>query len=147
MIAELRRPLTVITTALLLGLAATASHPARAQSSDQVTRPIEVLVIVRDQAPRCEPQELRVPAQANIDLRIQNQGTRSVAIQAPDLFKDDAVRGATGATQQGNDAYVVQGGQNAQMIVLTPPRGQYRFACTSPGTAAGEMTGTLTAVR
>jgi hypothetical protein len=139
---------TLVAPLLVLGsipLAATAAH---AQAKDQVTRPIEVLVVARDQEPRCEPQELRVPAEANIDLRVQNQGTKSVAVRAPDLFREDSVRTVTGATaEQGKRGYVVDANGQAQWIVLTPGRGRYEFTCADPAGNMAEMKGTLTAVR
>ena len=130
----------LVTAAVLV-----ASGAALAQTSDEQKRPPEILFTVRDQAPRCEPQELRVPADANIDLRIQNQGGRSVVVRAPDLFGSDRVRGATNATKDG-DGYMVAGRQDGQMIVHTPPQGEYRFACADQGTAAGEMAGKLVTV-
>lgn len=134
------RFLTAVSAAVLVG-----SGAALAQTSDEQKRPPEIQLLVKDGNPRCEPQELRVPADANIDLRIQNQGGRSVVVRAPDLFGGDRVRGATNATKDG-DGYAVAGHQNGQMIVHTPPQGQYRFGCADQGTAAGEMAGTLVTV-
>ena len=122
-----------------------ASGAALGQTSDEQKRPPEIQVLVKDGNPRCEPQELRVPADANIDLRIQNQGGRSVVVRAPDLFGGDRVRGATNATKEG-DGYVVAARQNGQMIVHTPPQGEYRFGCADQGTGAGEMAGKLVTV-
>src|SRR3954453_3725564 len=84
--------LTVVSTAVL-------TVAALAQTADEQTRPPEILVTAKDGTPRCEPQELRVPADAHIDLRIQNQGGRSVVVRAPDLFGSDRLRGATNATK------------------------------------------------
>ena len=121
-----------------------AAGAASAQTSDEQKRPPEIQLLVKDGAPRCDPQELRVPADANIDLRIQNQSGRSVVIHAPDLFGAARVRGATNATREG-DGYVVAGHQSAQMIVHTPPQGEYRFACADQG-ATGDMAGKLVTV-
>jgi hypothetical protein len=126
-------------------VALAASGAALAQTSDEQKRPPEIVILVKDGNPRCEPQELRVPADANIDLRIQNQGGRSVVVRAPDLFGGDRVRGAINATKEG-DGYMVASRQDGQMIVHTPPQGEYRFACADQGTAAGEMAGKLVTV-
>jgi cupredoxin-like protein len=131
--------LTVVSTTVL-------TVAALAQTADEQTRPPEILVTAKDGTPRCEPQELRVPADAHIDLRVQNQGGRSVVVRAPDLFGSDRVRGATNATKEG-DGYMVAGHHNGQMIVHTPPQGQYRFACADQGAVAGEMAGTLVTVK
>jgi Cupredoxin-like domain len=126
------------------GLAAALSSAALAQTSDEQKRPPEIQ-IVHDGDPRCEPQELRVPADANIDLRIQNQSGRAVVVHAPDLFGGARVRAATNATKDG-DGYAVASRANAQMIVQTPPQGEYRYACSDQGAAAGQMTGKLVTV-
>lgn len=131
---------------LLAAAAIPAAGVVLAQTVDRQNRPPEVIVVVRDDAPRCEPQELRVPSKANIDLRITNQGTRTVLISAPQLFTDDQVRAAQNAKKQG-DGYLVEPKQNAQFIVLTPEDGQYRFACVEPNQANAESTGSLVTVR
>jgi hypothetical protein len=131
-----------------LGVAAAvvaATGPAGAQTTDEQKRPPEIQVLVQDGSPRCEPQELRVPADANIDLRIQNQGGRAVVLHAPDLFGGARVRGATNAARDG-EGYRVAGHENGQLIVQTPPQGAYRFACTDPGAAATDGTGKLVTV-
>ncbi len=130
----------------LLPAALLAATAAQAQTLDRQNRPPEVLVVVKDEAPRCEPQQLRVPARANIDLRITNQGKRSVLVSAPDMFKDDRVRGATNAKQE-QGGYVVEHGQTAQFIVLTPEEGEYKFGCVEPGRADVATTGSLVTVR
>ena len=120
---------------------------AIAQTSDHPTRPIEALVQVGDGQPRCQPQELRLPADANVDLRIRNGGSRAVVVRVPDLFADDRVRSATGAAADGAGGYRVEAGANAQMIVKTPPQGQYRYECADTGGAGSAMSGVLTVVR
>jgi hypothetical protein len=130
----------------LLPAALLAATAAQAQTVDRQNRPPEVLVVVKDEAPRCEPQQLRVPSRANIDLRITNQGKRSVLVSAPDMFKDDRVRGVTNA-KEANGGYVIEHGQTAQFIVLTPEEGEYKFGCVEPGQAAAETTGSLVTVR
>ena len=134
------RLLTVLSAVVL-----TAPCAVLAQTSDEQKRPPEIQILVKEGDPRCEPQELRVPADANIDLRIQNQTGRTVVVRAPDLFGGDRVRGATNATKDG-DGYAVAGRQNGQMIVHTPPQGEYRFACADQGAAAGEMAGKLVTI-
>ena len=119
--------------------------PGVAQTSDEQKRPPEIQILVKDGNPRCEPQELRVPADANIDLRIQNQSGRAVVVRAPDLFGGARVRGATNAAKEA-DGYVVASRENAQLIVHTPPQGEYRYGCADQGSAAGEMAGKLVTV-
>jgi hypothetical protein len=139
--------MTLAASRLLLATAvAGMSSAALAQTIDRQNRPPEVLVVVRDDAPRCEPQELRVPSKANIDLRITNQGTRAVLVSAPELFTGDQVRAAQNAKKQA-DGYLVEPKQNAQFIVLTPPDGQYRFACVEPGKADAQAPGSLVTIR
>ena len=127
--------------------AAVPTGSVLAQASDQPTRPIEALVQVGDGQPRCQPQELRLPAEANVDLRIQNGSGRSVVVRAPDLFADDRVRSATGAAADGSGGYRVEGGANAQIMVKSPPQGQYRYECADASGAGSGMNGTLTVVR
>ena len=131
---------TLVSTVVL-----TASGGALGQTTDEQKRPPEIQIVVHDGDPRCEPQELRVPADANIDLRIQNQSARPVVVRAPDLFGGARVRGATNATKDG-DGYTVASRVDAQMIVHTPPQGEYRFACSDQGASIGEMTGKLITV-
>jgi hypothetical protein len=133
------------TLASATGLFIALPGAALAQTSDEQKRPPEIQIVVRDGDPRCEPQELRVPADANIDLRIQNQSGRAVVVHAPDLFGGARVRAATDATKDG-DGYAVASRANAQMIVQTPPQGEYRYACSDQGAAAGQMTGKLVTV-
>lgn len=124
-----------------------ASGEALAQSSDAPTRAIETLILVGDGEPRCQPQELRLPADANVDLRIQNGGSRAILVRAPDLFADDRVRSATSAASETAGGYRVNGGATAQIIVKTPPQGQYRYECADPTGAGAVMNGTMTVVR
>lgn len=135
---------------LLASLMATGvwagSRTALSQSTSQSTRPIEVVVLVKDSAPRCEPQELRVPADVNVDLRIQNTGARSVLFSSPDWLKGDAVRTATNAQRDPNGGYVVAAGQSAQMIVKSPPAGQHALICAEAG-GGNPQNLTLTSVK
>lgn len=103
-------------------------------------------MLVKDQAPRCEPQELRVPAEVNVDLRIQNTGTRSVLFSAPDWLKGDAVRTATNAERDASGGYVIAAGQSAQMIVKSPPAGQHPLVCAEAG-GGNPQNLTLTSVK
>jgi hypothetical protein len=123
--------------ALLVGaVAAFAAAGAQAQGSGQRQEGVEVLIAVRDEAPRCDPGELRLPADANVNLRIRNGGTKSVAFRAADLMKSDAVRGAKNAQPEAGDAgYVVSGGQTAEFVVKAPAAGQYAASCADPASS------------
>jgi hypothetical protein len=143
----MRSPALVRRLVLLCLPMAIPAGGALAQASDHPTRPIEALVQVSDGQPRCQPQELRLPADANVDLRIRNGGSRAVVVRVPDLFADDRVRSATGAAADGAGGYRVEAGANAQMIVKTPPQGQYRYECADTGGAGSAMSGVLTVVR
>lgn len=120
---------------------------ALSQASDHPTRPIEALILVGDAAPRCQPQELRLPAEANVDLRIQNGGGRAIVVRAPELFAADRLRSSTGAVADGSGGFRVEGSTNAQMILKTPPQGQYRYECADTGGGSGGVSGVLTVVR
>ena len=135
-------------TVALSGLAfLAASGGAFAQSSDAPTRAIETQILAGDGEPRCQPQELRLPADANIDLRIQNGGRRAILVRAPDLFADGRVRSAAGAANETTGGYRVEAGGTAQIIVKTPPQGQYRYECADPVGGGPVMGGTLSVVR
>jgi hypothetical protein len=106
------------------------------QASDHPTRPIEALILVGDAAPRCQPQELRLPAEANVDLRIQNGGGKAIVVRAPELFAQDRVRSSTGATADGSGGFRVEGSANAQMLLKTPPRASTATSAPTPAGAA-----------
>lgn len=137
--------------AALAGVAAAfalAPGGAQAQGSGQRQEGLEVLIVVRDEAPRCDPGELRLPANANVNLRIRNGGTKSVAFRAPDLMKTDAVRGAKNAQPEANDAgYVIAGGQTGEFVVKAPPAGQYAASCADPASRTEGQKLTVSVVR
>lgn len=132
--------------AAVAALAATATSAA-AQGSGQRAASLEVTVLVRDEAPRCDPPELRIPADANVDLQIRNQGTRAIAFRAPDWFKSGQVTAATNARAEANaTGYIVAAGQTGRLMVKAPPAGQSQVTCADPAGGEGQ-TLTLSSVR
>lgn len=124
---------------LAAGLVPVTLADALAQASGQRAEAVEVSVAVRDASPRCDPGELRLPADATIDLRVRNGGARPIAFRSSELFKSDRVSGATNAEPEKDPTgYVVAAGHTGQMLVRTPPAGRYNAVCADPGASEGQ---------
>lgn len=133
--------------ALALGIALAGLLPlaASAQGSGQRQEGLEIVLSVRDQAPRCDPGELRLPSQASLDLRIRNGGTKSVVIRGPDWLTKANVKNAE--VEAGGAGYVVAGGESAQLVLEASGAGRYRLTCGEPGANAEAQTVTVTVAR
>ena len=158
--STLRAPLLALALAAAGGWAACAQDrsPAAgrggssgvpaAESGGQQLPPIEIVTGVEGGAAKCEPGELRLPANQTVDLRIINKSDRQFTLAAPKIFDDGHLVRFEGDTihAAGGAGYSVKANGTARIILRTPEAGEYPFTCADTRNQGSPFRGKLTVV-
>lgn len=136
-------------------LAALAGGPARAaqdlpppQAGGDRMPPVEVTIEAENDALRCEPGELRLPADSDVALRLANRSREQVTIAAPRIFENRNVLHHDGDVVHvaSNNGYLVKAGGTGEIRLRTAAPGSYPFTCTGNNSQGTPFKGTLTLV-
>lgn len=97
--------------------------------------PTLLSIVMKDGKPVCEPAELALPADTNVELQVKSSANQTVTLTMQDQFENGHVLHAEG--DQGHAAsekgYTIKPNGNATIKIRTLSAGERPFACT--GTA------------
>ena len=130
---------------LLLPTAALAQgKPLPAPSSDAMP-PVELTINMQGAQPICEPTELRLPANTNVELHVISHVDKPVTITMPGQFANGRVLHADGDLVHvaSEDGYLVKQNGRGTLRLRTQEAGQQEYACTSTGNEKGAFKGML----
>ena len=156
--ATLRLPLVALALAAALPAFAQGQSPATgrggtsgvpaAESGGQPLPPIEIVTGVEGDAAKCEPGDLRLPANQTVDLRIINKSDQQFTLAAPKIFDDGHLVRFEGDTIHvaGGEGYSVKANGTARIILRTPAAGEYPFTCANTRNQGSPFRGKLTIV-
>lgn len=124
---------------------AAENMPSR-ERTDKAMVPVELTMDVENGAARCEPADLRLPADSDVALRIVNRSKHQFTLTAPRIFENKNVLHHDGdlAHVASDDGYTVKANGKGDLRVRTIAAGQYPFACTSVQNQSEPFRGTLT---
>lgn len=127
----------------LLGLCATAlllaAVPALAQGkplappASDAMPPVELTIALQDGKPVCEPAELRLPADTNVDLKIVSRADVPIILTMGDQFDNKRVLHSDGdlVHVMSEKGYTVKQNGTGNLRLRTLATGEYPYACTS----------------
>ena len=127
----------ILTAALLLTGAAQAAE----------TMPsVDLTMTVENGVPTCAPAELRLPADTDVSIKVQNRSTSQFVLTAPQIFENKNVLHHDGDVVHvaSNEGYTVKQNGKGEIRVRTIGAGQYPFGCTSVNDRSKPFQGTLT---
>jgi hypothetical protein len=126
-----------LAAALLLGGAASAAETAPS---------VDLTMTVQNGAAACAPAELRLPAETEVNIRVQNHSTSQIVLTAPQIFENKNVIHHDGDVVHvaSNEGYTVKQNGKGEIRVRTIAAGQYPFGCTSVNDKSQPFKGTLT---
>ena len=133
-------------TAALSGQPAWAeSKPLPPPASDAMP-PVELQIGLKDGKAICEPADLRLPADTNIELHLTSSADRPVTITMAGQFENARVLHADGdvghvASEKG---YTIKPNGKATIRLRSLPPGETPFACTSTANQSEPFTGKAT---
>lgn len=95
-LARPRRLRVAIAAALLIGAgtalpAVAANDLPPPTAGGDVMPPVKVTITSENGAAKCDPAELRLPANSNVALQVTNQSDARVTITAPQIFQNKNV--------------------------------------------------------
>jgi hypothetical protein len=133
----LRLGSVLLTAALLIGGAAPAAE----------TMPsVDLTMTVENGAAKCAPAELRLPADTDVSIHVENHSTSQIVLTAPQIFENKNVLHHDGDVVHvaSNEGYTVKQNGKGELRVRTIAAGQYPFGCTSVNDRSQPFKGTLT---
>lgn len=157
-LAPLRFPLLALALVAALPALAQDKSPAAgrggtnqvpaAEAGGQPLPPIEIVTGVEGGAAKCEPGDLRLPANQTVDLRIINKSDQQFTLAAPKIFDDGHLVRFEGDTIHvaGGEGYSVKANGTARIILRTPEAGEYPFTCANTRNQGTPFRGKLTVV-
>ena len=122
-------------------LTATLLHAGAAE-----TMPAVDLIMTADKgAAICAPAELRLPANADVSIRVQNRSSTQIVLTAPEMFENKNVLHHDGDVVHvaSNEGYTVKQNGKGEIRIRTIAPGQYPFGCTSVNAKSQPFRGTL----
>jgi hypothetical protein len=128
-------------------LALAEEKPSQAaKGGSDALPPIEIVAEMVDGRLRCEPAELRLPAESAVQLQIVNRTKEQVTLTAPRMFENKNVLHHDGDLVHvaSNDGYLVKQGGTGTLRVRTLAEGQYPYGCTATSKQDTPFKGTLT---
>ncbi|MGY2049824.1 hypothetical protein [Methylobacterium sp. JK268] len=136
---------------LLAGLAAgpaLAANDLPPPKNGDTMPPVSLTITSENGAPKCDPAELRLPADSNVALQVVNQSKDEVTLTAPKIFENRYVLHHDGDVVHvaNNDGYVVKQNGRGEIRLRTIAPGQYTFGCTSVTARNKPFEGKLTLV-
>ena len=121
---------------LLAGGSALAQGKPKEPPSNEAMTPANLTITMEDGKPVCAPAELRLPAGANVELRIESTATKPVVLTMEGgQFENSQVlhhSGDLGHVMSEKGFTVKQNGK-AMIRLRTVAAGEYAYACTSTG--------------
>ncbi len=139
---------TALTLLAILAAGPTASSalaegkPLPPPASDAVP-PVELRIGLTDGKATCEPAELKLPADTNVELQLVSTADQYVTLTMEGQFEKGHVLHADGdvghvASEKG---YTIKPNGKATIKVRTLPPGEVPFACTSTGNQSSPFVG------
>jgi plastocyanin len=127
-------------------LALAEQKPTSAPKNEDLQPPVQLVAELVDGRIRCDPAELRLPAQTNVQLQIVNRTKHQVTLTAPKMFENKNVLHHDGDLVHvaSDDGYLIKQGGEGLLRVRTLAEGQYPYACTSTNDRNAPFKGTLT---
>ncbi|MGH1575276.1 cupredoxin domain-containing protein [Methylobacterium sp. P31] len=107
---------------------------------------VELTMTVENGAAKCAPAELRLPANADVSIHVQNRSSSQIVLTAPRIFENKNVLHHDGDVVHvaSNEGYTVKQNGKGEIRVRTIAAGQYPFGCTSVNDRSQPFKGTLT---
>jgi hypothetical protein len=110
------------------------------------TPPIALTMSVEDGGAKCDPAEIRLLANSDVELQISNQSKDQITLTAPRIFENKNVLHHDGDLVHvaSNDGYLVKANGKGVLKVRTIAEGRYPYGCTSVNKQSKPFQGTLT---
>ncbi|SDA30114.1 hypothetical protein SAMN02799622_04642 [Methylobacterium sp. UNC378MF] len=107
---------------------------------------VDLIMTVENGAAKCAPADLRLPADTDVSIRVQNHTTSQIVLTAPQIFENKNVLHHDGDVVHvaSNDGYTVKQNGKGEIRVRTIAAGQYPYGCTSVNDKSQPFRGTLT---
>ena len=99
---------------------------APAWAADQWAHPQALTVVMVDNS--FQPDHVVFKAGQVYELRLVNHGKDMHEFTAPEFWKAATVKDKRQLANAGTDA-VVQGGKTVSILLIAPPKGQYKLTC------------------
>ncbi|WP_331290369.1 MULTISPECIES: cupredoxin domain-containing protein [Methylobacterium] len=107
---------------------------------------VDLTMTAENGAAKCAPAELRLPADTDVSIRVQNKSTSQIVLTAPQIFENKNVLHHDGDVVHvaSNEGYTVKQNGKGEIRVRTIAAGQYPYGCTSVNDKSQPFRGTLT---
>ncbi|WP_018263794.1 cupredoxin domain-containing protein [Methylobacterium sp. WSM2598] len=134
--------------AALAGAALAANDLPPPKAGGDAMPPVQLTITSENGAAKCEPAELRLPANSNVALEVTNRSSARVTLTAPQIFQNKNVLHHDGDVVHvaSNDAYLVKENGTGEIRLRTIGPGEYTFGCTSVTAQSKPFEGKLTLV-
>ena len=142
-----RKPLfALLLASCIVGSAAGAAENMPAREAHAVAPPVALTMSVENGAAKCDPAELQLPANSDVELQISNQSKDQITLTAPRIFENKNVLHHDGDLVHvaSNDGYLVKANGKGVLKVRMIAEGKYPFGCTSVNKQSKPFEGTLT---
>jgi plastocyanin len=128
------RGVCVLAACLALGGSAFAAEqlPPPKASGDG-SPPVEVTISAEGSGTRCEPAELRMPADSDVSLTFVNQAPYPATVTAAKQFENKQVLHHDGGVVHiaNESGFTVRGNVRGEVKLRTLPPGEYEFSCAT----------------